>query len=272
MNKKIIIAEAPVCLGSPTDGSQYAYESLISYGLADILSAQKLPMKGINGVMEVSRRLYETVAEKMREGMFPLTVGGDHSCSIGSIAAASEVCGTEKLSVVYIDGHTDINTEETSPSGFIHGMTLASAMGLCKDEITVGKKVNILGKNTYIVGARSIDEGEKPIIVENEARLYGTDILAARGTESVINEIVSMIDTPFVHVSFDVDFLDGDEFPSTGYRMPGGGCLEDAATVIRALMKTGRVVSFDCVEYNPTLDTDGCDRGKLFALLSILGE
>ena len=268
--KKAII-EAPVCMGSPTNGSQYAFRELVGHGLKDILGADAaVPMDDPGDVMDVSRRLYGAVSENIERGYFPVTVGGDHSCAMGTIAGAAEALGRENVSVIYLDGHTDINTEKTSPTGFLHGMPLASALGLCESVHTVGEKQHIFGENIYIVGARSIDDGEYGIIRENGVHLITASRLKSEGAGRIAADIAGQIITPYIHVSFDVDFMDGDVFPSTGYRMSGGATLFEAETILKTILKTGKVRSFDCVEYNPLLDRDGADRGKLFCLLSLI--
>ena len=165
---KVTLLEAPICKGSPTDGSQYAYRALMAAGLpsafADVrclpmeeptvtVSADFPNMKDLDAVMAVSRGLSSHVAGAIREGRLPMVIGGDHSVAMGSIDGASSVVGSDRLAVIYIDGHTDINTEKTTETGFIHGMPLAAAMGLCDDRLTVKNKINLLGKNTYIIGA-----------------------------------------------------------------------------------------------------------------------
>lgn len=280
---KLAFLEAPVCKGSPTDGSQYAFASLCQHGLAARYpDAKLLPMtipsfcdtpidtpktKDLNEVMAISRLLAETVSKNLRKGYLPVTVGGDHSIAIGTIAGVSEVYDTEKISVIYIDGHTDINNEETTETGFIHGMPLAAAMGCCGDALTVGKKKNLLGKNTVIVGARSIDRGEYRIIDEQGVKLYTADEVKERGVEAVWNEILARITTPYIHVSFDVDVMDEKVFSATGYRMKNGLSREETEALLRACFATGRVTSLDCVEYNPLLDADGTCRKTLFSLL-----
>ena len=281
---KISLLEAPICAGSPTLGSDQAFRSLTEHGIRAAVyeGIGLVPMEhpvmketdddprlhSVDEVMAVSNQLYENVKKALSEGCFPVVIGGDHSVAMGSIAGVSSVYGPDELSVVYIDGHTDINTEKTSLTGYIHGMPLAAAMGLCTDRLTVGNKVNLYGKNTYIVGARSIDEGEYPIIEEQGVHLYTAAEIRKRGISEVVGEILSSIRTKAVHISFDVDSLDETEFPSTGYRMPDGLMLEEVETVIETLFAAGRVVSFDCVEYNPTLDESGEDRVKLFEIFS----
>lgn len=277
--------EAPICKGSPTDGSQYAFASLCRHGLADRFNgAQFIPMslhdvaepetdprmKDLNAVMAVSTRLYQSVGKALREGRFPIVIGGDHSVAIGSIAGTASVCGAEALTVIYIDGHTDIHTEKTTETGFIHGMPLAAAMGLCHKALTVGAGVNLYGKNTVILGARSIDDGEYPTLQAQGVTLYTAEEIHARGMAAVLGEVLTALRTPHIHLSFDVDVMDGGVFPSTGYRMPDGLSFEEAEQALTAVLRTGRVISMDFVEYNPLLDVDGHDREAVFRLLSHL--
>lgn len=282
---KVTLIEAPICKGSPTDGSQYAYRALTEAGLAScfddaVLSPMRPPapvdaedcptMKDVGEVMAVCRELAVRVEAAVGEGRLPVVIGGDHSVAIGSIAGASAVVGTDDLAVIYIDGHTDINTDKSTLTGFIHGMPLAAAMGLCDDRLTVGSKVNLKGRNTFIIGARSIDEGEYPIMRSQGVTLYTAEDVKSRGMEAVINEVLAAISASAIHVSFDVDVLDREVFPSTGYRMPDGLSLADAETALSACFATGKVCSFDLVEYNPLLDTEGQDRQKLFSLLKLI--
>ncbi len=279
---KVTLIEAPICKGSPTDGSQYAYRALLDAGLADrfedaIVSPMTPPpdagegeypnMKYLGEVMTVSRSLKERAAEAIGGGRLPIVLGGDHSVAMGSIAGASSIYGAEDLAVIYIDGHTDINTEKTTETGFLHGMPLAAAMGLCDDALTVGNKVNLYGKNTYIIGARSIDDGEYPIIREQSVTLYTADDVREKGMEAVMREVLKSITAAAIHVSFDVDVLDESVFPATGYRMPKGLTFTDAEQALSACFATGKVVSLDVVEYNPMLDADGQSRERLFSLL-----
>ena len=271
MNKYTLI-KAPVCNGSPTVGAHHAFSALCRLGLASALGADLVSLersrfagepapkelRALGEVIDVSRRLMPEVEYSIRNGAFPITVGGDHSCAMGSIAGASAVYGADGLSVVYIDGHTDINTEKTTLTGYIHGMPLAAAMGLCTDRLTVGRKVNLKGENIFIVGARSIDPGEYTIIEENGVTLITAEEMKSRGIEDVMADVLSRIKTGHIHVSFDVDFMDGEIFPSTGYRMENGATLSEAEAALGAVISTGKVCSLDVVEYNPTVDV--CDR------------
>ncbi len=287
---KVSIHEACICKGSPTVGSEYAYTDLVEKGAFDIFGdAELVPvsrpelrafdaepkgehegMKFLDDVMFMSKKLYQSTSEKMLDGYFPITVGGDHSIAIGTIAGASRVY--QDIHCIYIDGHTDINTDKTTLSGMIHGMPLAAAMGLCPKELTVGKKQNISGENIFIIGARSIDEGEYSIIEENGVKLYTADCVREKGIEAVMAEVMDSIGSAPVHISFDVDFLDRSIFSSTGYRMDGGLDIDTLKTVLEASFSGGGVSSLDIVEYNPVLDRDGCDRETVKGIIAYIRD
>ncbi len=290
MHPKFVICEAPVCVGSPTKGSEFAFENLTENGLRKLFGDRAVfrrfvgprtapsvlcdkRLHDVETVMLVARQLFDTLSSAFADGYFPITIGGDHSIAISTIAALAHHVGADHTAVIYIDGHADINTEETTLSGFIHGMPLAAAMGLCTDHLAVGtQKVNLLGKNTFIVGARSIDEPEYGIIEQQGVHLYTADEVKRRGTAAVMDEILAKTAGMSVHLCLDVDSIDGEEFPSTGYVMPDGLSFDAVYDLLRRAWQSGDVASFECVEYNPSLDHDGTDREKLMKIFRLFTE
>lgn len=283
-NKTVFnIIEAPVCTGSPTSGSELACTALKSASIASAFEDNAVftpygdPPKEVGGypdnmkhlgvVMSVSNRIRENVLRAASEGEFPVVIGGDHSVAIGTIAAISEHYGAENTAVVYIDGHADINTEKSTVSGYIHGMPLASSLGLCDDRLSVGKgRVKLFGENLHILGARSIDEGEYPIIKENNVDLIDSTECLALGSDNVADRVISRLRGKKVAISFDVDSMDKSEFSSTGYLMDGGLSFEYVMRLISRIMSACDVVSFECVEYNPLMDKDKRDISKLIKI------
>lgn len=286
---KIAFMEAPVCAGSPTDGSQYAFETLRP-GIEKLFSASAhyfVPMspsnragmaspyhlRDLEEVIDVSRRLYVNAKQVLADGDFPMVIGGDHSIAMGSIAAAAETVGASALSVIWIDGHTDINTERSTQTGCIHGMPLAQAMGLCTDLLNVGQeKIHLLGENLFIIGARSIDDGEWPILRSQGVHLYSADQVRTDGIHAVMSQVLAQVKTPYIHVSFDVDSMDSEVFPATGYRMPNGMTAYEAHHAFATALQSGRAVSADLVEYNPLLDSDGSGEKQLLSFLAELAH
>lgn len=282
MERSFALVEAAVSCGSPTRGTEGAFDALVGAGLPALFGgARLLPMeklapcprwpeglRHLDTVMEVCRRLRANVLDALGRGEYPVVIGGDHSCAMGTLAALGEFYGAEDLAVVYVDAHTDINTEATSESGCIHGMDLAAACGLCCGALTVGKnRVNLLGENLHFIGARSIDPPEYGIVERVGARLHTAGEVRERGLEAVLGQVLPALEGRHVHISFDVDVLDPAEFSATGYNIPEGLTLAQAERILSAVLDTGRTCSFECVEYNPVLDLEGRDLRALMDLL-----
>ena len=285
MKRRAAIIEAAISCGSPTRGTEGAYDALMSAGLGELFpGCAAVPMeklapcteypphlKHLDTVMAVSRRLRTNVLFALEKGLFPLIVGGDHSVAMGSLAALGEFYGAEELAVVYIDAHADINTEKSSASGYIHGMDLAAACGLCCEELTAGKnKINLLGKNLHIIGGRSIDPPEWGIMERLGVDFYSAEQIHAMGADKVMERVLPTLRGKRIHISFDVDSLDPTEFSSTGYLIPGGLTFAQARRIVRAAADTGALVSFECVEYDPALDKSGADGKKLIQFYTFL--
>lgn len=284
---KYLICEAPVCVGSPTNGTQQAYSNLKENGLQSLFGEKAVfcdftgdrelsdtelneKLKGISTVMLVNNQNYRNMLTGHLNGLVSVCLGGDHSLAMSSIAALSDVTGPNDIAVIYVDGHTDINTEESSLTGYIHGMPLAQALGLCTAELDIGEnKIHLYGENLYIVGARSIDPEEYVICEKQGVHLYTADDVKSRGAEEIIGEILNDIGSKKIHLSFDVDSIDGAQFPSTGYVMPDGLSFDCVYGILKKVIDRG-ISSFDVVEYNPLLDKDGSDRQKLFKIFQLL--
>lgn len=286
-NAKYLICEAPVCVGSPTKGSEKAYQSLKENGLMKLMGEKALfcdfkgkreradkkenpRLKGLSTVMLVNCQNYENMLDGHEMGLTPICLGGDHSLAMSSIAALSDITGPNDIAVIYVDGHTDINTMESSLTGYIHGMPLAEALGLCPKELDIGEnKIHIYGENLYIIGARSIDPEEYTICENQGVHLYTADDVKQIGADKILKEILEDIGDKKIHLSFDVDSIDGAEFPSTGYVMPDGLSFNCVYEILKTVIEKG-IASMDIVEYNPTIDKDGKDREKLFKIFELL--
>lgn len=287
MERRFALAEAAVSCGSPTRGSEGAFDALVQAGLPGLFSgARLLPMeklapcgawprglRHLDTVMEVCRRLRANTLDILGRGEYPVVIGGDHSCAMGTLAALGEFYGPEDLAVVYVDAHTDINTDRSSESGCIHGMDLAAACGLCCDELTVGKnKVDLLGDDLHIIGARSIDPPEYGIVERVGAHLHTAQEVRERGLEAVLGEVLPALAGKRVHISFDVDVLDPSEFTATGYNIPKGLGVAEVGRILGAVLDTGLTCSFECVEYNPAMDPDQKDLNTLMGIFRMVSD
>ena len=283
MTPSYALLEAALSCGSPTCGTEFAYDALLRLGLshvfpdARLFPMEKLPrctaypehLKFLDTVMAANRALRENMLSALAEGRYPVVIGGDHSIAMGTLAALGEHYGAENTALVYVDAHTDINTERTSVSHFIHGMDLAAACGLCCGELQVGKnRVSILGQNIHILGARSIDPPERDILAAQRVDLRTADEIRARGLDAVLRNVLPQLSGKQVHISFDVDALDPTVFSATGYNIPGGLTRAQAEQILREVLPLSS--SFECVEYNPTIDHDGRDGQLLAELLRLV--
>jgi arginase len=214
-------------------------------------------MKYLSQIVQVDTNLAHQVYSSLCSKTFPLVIGGDHSLGLGSICGASKYY--ENLAVIWVDAHGDINTHETSPSGNIHGMPLAAAMGIGDTSLTnlyyVGDKVK--PENVFIIGARDLDEGELKLIEDKKINVYTTEDVKTKGMESILQEIHNTLVTKkidAVHLSFDIDCLDSKYVPGTGTPVKDGMSVDEVKFLLKFLMKTRLIKSMDFVELNTLLD------------------
>ena len=223
-----------------------------------------------------SRALAEAVETALVDGRLPIVLGGDHSLSIGSIDGVARHCAAQgrELFVLWLDAHADINTPKTSPSGNMHGMPLAALMGEPGfGNAFAGRPLARLDpKNLSLFGIRSVDPGERELI-----RARGLDVVDMRriDEEGVVAPLRAILDRVaarhgFLHVSFDVDFLDPTVAPGVGTTVPGGATYREAHLVMELLHESGLVGSLDVVEMNPFLDMRGQTALTIVELLASL--
>ena len=216
-------------------------------------------MKYIETIVEVNNNLAAQVYNALNSGNFPFVIGGDHSLGLGSIAGASK-CFID-LAVVWIDAHGDINTHETSPTGNVHGMPLAAAMGIGHPELVnlYYRGVKVCPDNVFILGARDLDEGELQLIEKLKLNVWTTEDIKTKGVASVMTELnarLKELDINDIHMSFDIDCLDKALVPGTGTPVANGLTVEEAKYMLKDLLQTGLVKSMDFVELNTLLDKD----------------
>lgn len=240
----------------------------------DIMEEEKYKchpsLKYLRPITNINTNLAHLVYSSLSAKSFPLVIGGDHSLGLGSISGASKYFNN--LAVVWVDAHGDINTDKTTPTGNIHGMPLASAMGLGFDKLTnlyyKGKKVD--SKNVFIIGARDLDEGEKTIIRKNNLNVYSTEDVHNMGINKVLEEVIQKIksnNADSIHLSFDIDCLDPSLVPGTGTPVKNGLYVDDAKYILKNLMQTKLVHSMDFVEFNPKLDKNDITADTCIELL-----
>ena len=185
-----------------------------------------------------------------------MILGGDHSIAAGSVGGLAKV--HKKVGVLWIDAHGDFNTPDTSPSGNIHGMVLASILGRGDMRLThVGDVCPKAAEaNTAIVGLRSLDKEERKALADSGVGVYTIREVDEFGMKTVMERALRHIgDVDALHVSFDMDVLDPDEAPGVGTPVRGGISYREAHLAMEMLSDSGLMSSIDVVETNPVLDT-----------------
>lgn len=213
----------------------------------------------VDAIAEASHRLAEEVERSVTAGNLALVIGGDHALSIGSLAGASSL---GRLGVIWIDAHADINTPETSPSGHVHGMPIAAAIGRGPDQLVrVGSRADLRLEDLVYIGLRDLDLGERRLLRESPALLYPISSVESLGIAAVTYEAIRRLferRVDAVHLSFDLDVLDPTIMPGTGTPVPGGLTYREARQMLSLLRASDLpIVSIDVVELNPTLDPTG---------------
>ena len=216
-------------------------------------------LKYLDVIVEVNNNLAELVYDTLRGGAFPLVIGGDHSLGLGSASGVGKCY--DDFGIIWLDAHGDINTGETSPSGNIHGMPLSALMGLGSEELvnvySPGNKV--LPQNVFLVGTRSLDEGEWALIEEQHLSVYTMDTIREKGIAFVAEDIKNKLrerKIRNVHFSIDVDSIDPSYAPGTGTQVPEGLIPGEFEEFVSHILSTNLIKSLDLVELNPELDSD----------------
>jgi len=205
-------------------------------------------------VMEVTETLSNGVAEAHDDGDLPLVVGGDHSIAIGSLAGTAR---DADVGVLWLDAHADCNTPQTSPTGNVHGMGLAAALGWGSfADIDWASVPGLDESNVAWVGLRDLDPGERLAVRDSEAAAFTMSDVDERGMHAVVADAIDAASdgTDGVHVSLDLDFLDPNEAPGVGTPVRGGATYREAHAALEAVAAADVLRSLEVVEVNPVLD------------------
>jgi arginase len=232
-------------------------------------------LKNLKEVAEASEKLSAAVSNVVKEERFPLVFGGDHSIAIGTLAGLSK--HYHNLGVIWYDAHGDLNTSDTSPSGNIHGMPLAVSLGIGHSRLTEieGYTPKVKPENIVIIGARSLDEGEKELIREKGIKVYTMHEIDRLGMTKVMEEAISYIskNTDGVHLSLDLDGLDPHDAPGVGTPVLGGISYRESHLAMEMLAESDILTSAEFVEVNPILDERNKTATVAVALMgSLFGE
>ncbi len=243
-------------------------------GLETTEAGESLPY--LAEVASVSRGTRAAVTRGLAAGALPLVLGGDHSLSMGSVAAVADHHRGRgsAIGVVWVDAHADMNRPDTSPTGNIHGMPLAVLLGH-GDPRLVGGGARVRPENVSVLGARELDPGEKRLIARLGVRVFTMSEIDERGVAACMDEALvrANADTAGFHLSFDLDALDPRVAPGVGTPVRGGLTYREGHLVCEKASRSGRLLSLEMVELNPVLDDRNLTADLAVELVaSALGE
>lgn len=215
----------------------------------------KSNLKFLDEIADLNQRSYEKVSSIIEEGRFPLILGGDHSMAIGTIAGVRD--HYQNLGVIWIDAHGDINTQDSSPTGNIHGMPVAVNMGYGHEKLTaIGGERKLDPAKFVYIAARDLDEGEREIIKKLGIATFTMHDVDEQGMPAIIEQAIEIASsgTDGVHLSFDVDSIDPKIVQGTGTKVDNGLTVREARFALEKLYESEKIVSAEFVETNPLLD------------------
>ncbi|HMC96183.1 MAG TPA: arginase, partial [Flavobacteriales bacterium] len=227
----------------------------------------------IDGLIRFESDLAYEVYKYLRNSVFPIVVGGDHSIAIGSVSGTKMAFPEQRLGIVWIDAHADMHTPWTTPSGNVHGMPLALLMHIEKkgrnrprvytmDTWDRLRKIGVNGPkllptDLVFIGLRDYEPEERALIEEHGIKIITVEDVRSKGaTAAVASALKHLKACERIHVSFDVDSLDPSISVGTGTPVPNGLFLEEASELLQALCGDKKTATLDVVEINPALDTN----------------
>jgi arginase len=235
--------------------------------------------KYLNEIAETCRGLADATERSLAEGFVPLVLGGDHSLAVGSISGVSHFFSqrSKKTGLLWLDAHGDMNTPDSSPSGNVHGMPLASLLGYGAPALVelFGYKPKVESRNVCLVGVRELDARERRLVKDSGVHAFTMRDIDERGMREVMSEALRFVtdDTDGMAVSLDMDFVDPTDAPGVGTPIRGGVTYREGHLAMEMIADSDAMVSLEIVEINPVID----ERNKTASLavemiLSALGK
>jgi arginase len=216
--------------------------------------------KYLEEISDTCKGLAESVRKTLDEDLLPLVLGGDHSIAVGTTAGAAAHYQKEskRIGLIWLDAHADMNTPDSSPSGNVHGMPLASIMGYGPAELTQlgGIKPMVEPRSVALVGVRDLDSKERRLVKESGMHVFTMRDIDERGMREVMSEALRFTndDTAGIAVSLDMDFVDPTDAPGVGTPVRGGVTYREAHLALEMIADSRSMLSFELVEINPVID------------------
>jgi len=200
------------------------------------------------------------VTQASMEGKAPLVIGGDHSIAIGTVSGLARFMRKkrQKLGMIWIDAHADMNTPQSSPSGNVHGMPLACCIGLGPQELTrmFGFAPKVDPRNVALVGIRDVDLLERQHVRESGVTAFTMRDIDEQGLRAVMEKAITVAtrNTTGFHLSMDMDWVDPTDAPGVGSPVRGGATYREAHLAMEMICDSGAMISMEVVEVNPVID------------------
>jgi arginase len=216
--------------------------------------------KYLKEITATCTKLAELALKTLEAGKVPLCLGGDHSMAAGTVSGVAEFYRRQqqRIGLIWIDAHTDINTPESSPSGNVHGMPLAALMGLWQSDLgnIYGFSPKVHPENCVLVGVRDIDAVEKENVRRAGIGVFTMRDIDERGMRTVMEEALRIAGrgTAGYHISLDMDWVDPEDAPGVGTPVRGGATYREAHLAMEIIADHGRMLSMEIVEVNPVID------------------
>ncbi|MBV9084418.1 MAG: arginase [Acidobacteriaceae bacterium] len=249
-------------LDAKLDSLGYEVEDLGNVAVAQQESTPTGPenAKYLPQIAKTCEKLAGMVKAAVDAGNFPLVLGGDHSVAVGTVSGVAQSVRKreQKMGVIWIDAHADMNTPDSSPSGNVHGMPLACCLGRGPHELThiLGYAPKVHGRNVVLIGIRDVDIRERQVVRESGVTAFTMRDVDESGLRNIMDRALAVASngTAGFHVSLDMDVVDPDEAPGVGTPVRGGITYREAHLAMETICDCRGMVSMEVVEVNPVLD------------------
>lgn len=242
--------------------------------------------KRIKGIFNLNDRLAKEIQKTLQKEEIPIVLAGDHSSALGTISGIRMAYPNKTLGVIWIDAHADLHSPYTTPSGNMHGMPIACVLGednkerqqnkLDDETIEYWEKLKNLGgispkikyEDLVYIAMRDVEAQEEYLIKKNKVRVFNLQEIRKKAVERVAIDSLNYLDhCDLIYVSFDVDSMDSRISSGTGTPVPNGITEKEAGNLIYYLMRSKKIVCFEMVEINPTLDKENLMAENAFEIL-----
>ena len=237
------------------DRDEGATRTFREFDKRDVAQMSARPAHHVEEIIRVAEELANVVADIERSGAITLVLGGDHSMSIGTLAGIAR--GGRRPGVIWMDAHADSNTRRTSPSGNVHGMPFAVALGLADEPIPKALSGSVDGRSGVLIALRSVDLAEKDNIRSAGVTPITMADIDRMGMSAAMEKAIAIASKGNgIHLSLDMDAIDPDEAPGVGTPVRGGLTYREAQLAMEMLAASGKLRSLEIAEVNPILDRE----------------